>query len=82
MLPRTSVLTNISLQQCAVTKIEEMTDEASRSRPNVGASSSSQHGQVALDAVDDLDGDETADLSLDNALLADDPLADDQQRTP
>lgn len=33
-------------------------------------------------AVDDLDGDESADLGQESALLADDPLEDHQERIP
>ena len=45
---------------------------------------SSQARQQASDraSIDDLDGDETADLSLDNALLADDPLDGNAKKTP
>ena len=45
-----------------------------------GSSSSSQaHGQ---NVFSDLDGDEAADLGQENALLAEDPLDDEFERTP
>jgi len=47
-----------------------------------GASSSSGRIQLPRTSLDGLDGDEAADLSLDNALLDDDPLADDIDKTP
>ena len=49
---------------------------------NYGDGSSSSSGVQDRNATDDFDGDEAADLGQDNALLADDPLEDDRERTP
>lgn len=51
------------------------------SQASLGASSSSVSRNETVLALDDLDGDEAADLSLDNAFLADDPLASDDEQT-
>ena len=47
-----------------------------------GNSSSSVPSRQQQGAIDDLDGDEAADLGQENALLADDPLDDAQERIP
>jgi hypothetical protein len=48
-----------------------------------GSSSSSvAHGGNGGNAVDDLDGDEAADLGQENALLAEDPIEEEHERTP
>ena len=52
---------------------------AESSHAQAGASSSSRNKHLEP-TLEDLDGDEGADLSLDNALLADDLLASDEDR--
>ena len=49
------------------------------SNPSASSSSSSRRGNQLPELLDELDGDEAADLSLDNALLADDPLEGSNQ---
>lgn len=49
---------------------------------SAGASSSTApQTRPQHNVIDDLDGDEAADLSVENALLADDPLGEDEPRT-
>ncbi len=48
-----------------------------------GGSSSSSSAAPGRSGFDDLDGDEAADLGQENALLAEDPMEDDErERTP
>lgn len=51
-------------------------------RGGEGPSSSAHRAESYRADPDGLDGEESADLSLDNALLADDPLAEEDSREP
>ena len=57
----------------------KMTGPSPGTRGGEGSSSSGRQGH---DDFEELDGDEAADLSLDNALLADDPLEDGNGKAP
>ena len=56
--------------------MEGMTESSSGLRYGESSSQAQQQGSER-DSLDELDGDEAADLSLDNALLNDDPLDED-----
>ena len=58
-----------------------MTGELSRLRNGEGPSSSG-HQISDRNSLDGLDGDEAADLSLENALLAEDPLHEHNNKAP
>ena len=59
----------------------KMNKEAARQHATASSSSHRTTRQQRA-ALDELDGDEAADLSLDNTLLADDPLAEEEEQTP